>query len=122
LAAGGSKKERDLANDLLRKFVSLGRAVGCTAVLCTQRPTSDVIDVGTRALLNDRFALRCGDRHQAEAILSAGTFESKDLIGTVVGRALWSDGGPTRALQFFSVSDQRAKDATSPGFKPIEAT
>ena len=31
-------------------------------------------------LLNDRFALRCGDRHQAEAILSAETFDAKDLI------------------------------------------
>ncbi len=117
VAAGGSKKERDLANDLLRRYVSLGRAVGCTAILCTQRPTSDVIDVGTRTLLNDRFALRCGDRHQAEAILSAGTFDAKDLIGATVGRALWSDGGPSRQVQLFSVEDGLITDLVCPGFR-----
>ena len=81
VAASGSSKERARADELLRRYVSLGRAVGCTAILCTQRPTSEVIDVGTRTLLNERFALRCGDRHQAEAILSAGTFQPGDLIG-----------------------------------------
>lgn len=63
VAAGGSSKERSRADELLRRYVSLGRAVGCTAILCTQRPTSDVIDVGTRSLINDRFALRCGDKY-----------------------------------------------------------
>jgi hypothetical protein len=116
VAAGGTKKERELANDLLRRYVSLGRAVGCTAILCTQRPTSDVIDVGTRTLLNDRFALRCGDRHQAESILSAGTFEPKDLIGTTTGRALWSDGGPASAFQFFQVADPSIAELVCPGF------
>lgn len=118
LAAGGSSKERARAEELLRRYVSLGRAVGCTAILCTQRPTSDVIDVGTRTLLNDRFALRCGDRHQAEAILSAGTFQPGDLIGTSVGRALWSDGGPARAFQFYEVADEAITRLICPGFKP----
>ncbi len=118
LAAGGTAKERARAEDLLRRYVSLGRAVGCTAVLCTQRPTNDVIDVGTRTLLNDRFALRCGDRHQAEAILSAGTFQPGDLVGTNVGRALWSDGGPSRAFQFFEVKDERVPGLVCSGYRP----
>jgi len=117
LAAGGPAKERARAEDLLRRYVSLGRAVGCTAILCTQRPTNDVIDIGTRTLLNDRFALRCGDRHQAEAILSAGTFQPGDLVGTNIGRALWSDGGPSRAFQFFEVTDDRAQSLVCPGYK-----
>lgn len=86
--------------------------------LCTQRPTSDVIDVGTRTLLNDRFALRCGDRHQAEAILSAGTFHLADLIGSSVGRALWSDGGPARPLQMFEVVDSNIDSLTCAGYRP----
>jgi len=118
VAAGGSKKERDTANDLLRRYVSLGRAVGCTAILCTQRPTNDVIDVGTRTLLSDRFALRCGDRHQAEAILSAGTFDTKDLIGATVGRALWSDGGPATPFQFFEVVENMLDGLVCGGFIP----
>ena len=97
--------------------MSLGRAVGCTAILCTQRPTSEVIDVGTRTLLNERFALRCGDRHQAEAILSAGTFQPGDLIGASVGRALWSDGGPAKPVQFYEVTDERVPSLLCPGYK-----
>lgn len=116
VAAGGTAKERSRADDLLRRYVSLGRAVGCTAILCTQRPTSDVIDVGTRTLLNDRFALRCGDRYQAEAILSAGTFQPNDLVGTGVGRALWSDGGPARAFQVYFVGDEEVPNLICPGF------
>ena len=116
VAAGGSSKERARADELLRRYVSLGRAVGCTAILCTQRPTSEVIDVGTRTLLNERFALRCGDRHQAEAILSAGTFQPGDLIGASVGRALWSDGGPARPLQFYEVRDSQVSQLTCAGF------
>jgi len=118
VAAGGTTKERSQADDLVRRYVSLGRAVGCTVILCTQRPMSDVIDVGTRTLLNDRFALRCGDRYQAEAILSAGTFQPSDLVGTGVGRALWSDGGPARAFQFFEVSDDLVVKLTCSGYRP----
>jgi S-DNA-T family DNA segregation ATPase FtsK/SpoIIIE len=118
LAAGGSSKERARADELLRRYVSLGRAVGCTAILCTQRPTSEVIDVGTRSLLNERFALRCGDRHQAEAILSAGTFQPSDLIGASVGRALWSDGGPAKPVQFYEVIDDLVGDLRCIGFRP----
>ena len=118
VAAGGSSKERARADELLRRYVSLGRAVGCTAILCTQRPTSEVIDVGTRTLLNERFALRCGDRHQAEAILSAGTFQPGDLIGASVGRALWSDGGPAKPVQFFEVIDDLVGDLSCAGYRP----
>jgi hypothetical protein len=70
---------------------------------------------------NERFALRCGDRHQTEAILSAGTFQPGDLIGASVGRALWSDGGPSKALQFFEVSDHMVKYLELSGFKSIQA-
>lgn len=119
VAAGGTAKQQSSADDLLRRYVSLGRAVGCTAILCTQRPTSDVIDVGTRALLNDRFALRCGDRHQAEAILSAGTFQPEHLIGTGVGRALWSDGGPVRSLQFYEVKDSQIETLVCSGYREL---
>jgi hypothetical protein len=74
--------------------------------------------ISTRTLLNDRFALRCGDRHQAESILSAGTFEPKDLIGTAVGRALWSDGGLASAFQFFQVIDFDIDDLKCSGHRP----
>ena len=81
--------------------------VNLKARLVTQRPTSDSVDVGTRALTTYRFALKCGDRHQAEAILGVGTFASDQLLSAVPGRALWSDGGSASAVQFYNLTDER---------------
>ena len=107
LGAAGDTRQRANINALLRRYLSLGRAVGCTALLVTQRPTSDSVDVGTRALTTYRFALKCGDRHQAEAILGVGTFASEQLLSAVPGRALWSDGGSASAVQFYNLTDER---------------
>ena len=79
VGAAGSTKERQQIDATLRRVVSLGRAVGCTALLATQRPTGDTIDVGTRSLLAHRFALRCGDRYQADAILGVGTYDPRSF-------------------------------------------
>jgi DNA segregation ATPase FtsK/SpoIIIE, S-DNA-T family len=119
MGADGDTKERSSLASLLRRFVSLGRAVGFTVILCTQRPTSDAIDVGTRSLIGHRFALRCGDRHQAESILGAGTFTAEQLLGSTPGRALWSDGGIAEALQFFEIPDEMIPELTCPVFRNL---
>lgn len=118
IAASGDTKERAAVWALLRRFVSLGRSVGCTAILCTQRPTSEVIDTGTRSLLTDRFALRCGDKYQAEAILGTGTYDQTDLVGATVGRALWTDSCPVLPFQFYEVSDGAVSDLVCAGLSP----
>lgn len=117
LAALGDAKTRAFITNILRRYVSLGRAVQCTAILCTQRPTSEVIDVGTRTLLHDRFALKCGDRFQAEAILGHGSYNAGSLEGASPGRALWSDGRPCVPFQFFEISDSTVKDLVCAGLR-----
>ena len=117
LAAMGDAKQRSLVASLLRRYVSLGRAVQCTSILCTQRPTSDVIDVGTRALLHDRFALKCGDRHQADSILGLGSYNATDLEAPQPGRALWSDGRPAVPFQFYEVTDAAVPELVCAGFR-----
>ena len=119
IAASGDTKERAAVSSLLRRYVSLGRAVGCTAILCTQRPTSEVIDTGTRSLLNDRFSLRCGDKYQAEAILGTGTYDQTDLIGAEIGRALWTDGGRARPIQFYEISDETIPNLVCSGLRVV---
>lgn len=119
IGAAGDNKERAKINALLRRYLSLGRAVGCTAILCTQRPTSDVIDVGTRALTTHRFALKCGDRHQAEAILGVGAFVPDQLLSAAPGRALWSDGGPATAVQFYNLTDEQVPLAVKAPFREL---
>ena len=118
LGAAGTSKERQQIDTTLRRVASLGRAVGCSAIFATQRPTSDAIDVGIRSLLAHRFALRCGDRYQADSILGVGTYEPAQLLGAVPGRALWSDGGPATAVQFFSVSDDQVSRLVCAGLNP----
>ncbi|NNN08384.1 MAG: hypothetical protein HKL85_04220 [Acidimicrobiaceae bacterium] len=107
LGAAGDAKQRTHIEALLRRYLSLGRAVGCTALLITQRPTSDSVNPGTRALTTHRFALKCGDRYQAEAILGVGTYVPDQLVSGAPGRALWSDGGPATALQFYNLADEQ---------------
>jgi len=85
----------------LRHYVSLGRAVGCTATLCTRRSTNDAIDSGAQTLPNDHFALHRGDRQQAEAILGLGTLPPGGVVGPNNGRASCSNGGQSRAFKFY---------------------
>ena len=117
VAAAEDVKSRAAIAALIRRYVSLGRAVGCNAIICTQRPTSDSIDVGTRAMLGHRFALRCGDRHQAEAILGVGSFSPEQLLGAAPGRALWSDGGTAYPIQFYEIPDSKVPSLVFPGVR-----
>jgi S-DNA-T family DNA segregation ATPase FtsK/SpoIIIE len=121
VGATGSSKERQQIEGLLRRVVSLGRAVGVTAMLATQRPTSETIDVTTRSLLVHRLALRVGDRHQADAILGVGTYEPGQLVGAVPGRALWSDGGPVTGIQVYRVPDVMVPGLASAGWVPVSS-
>jgi S-DNA-T family DNA segregation ATPase FtsK/SpoIIIE len=117
--AAGDQKQRNHINELLRRYLSLGRAVGCTAILCTQRPTSDTVDTGTRTLTTHRFAMKCGDRHQAEAILGVGAFVPDQLLSASPGRALWSNGGPAVAVQFANLSDEQIPLVLCPTFRTL---
>ena len=117
LAAGGSQKERAHAQDLLRRFVSLGRAVGASAILATQRPTSDTVDVGTRALLAHRLALRCGDKWQSEAILGQGNDDAARIPVSSPGWGLLTtDHGP-RGIQVYDLAAERIPDFTCAGLR-----
>ena len=118
VGATESSKERQKIDGLLRRVVSLGRAVSVTAILATQRPTSETIDVTTRSLLVHRLALRVGDRHQADAILGVGTYEPSQLVGAVPGRALWSDGGGAIGIQVYRVSDAMVSTIRASGWVP----
>jgi hypothetical protein len=118
VGATGSSKERQHIDALLRRVVSLGRAVGVTAIIATQRPTSETIDVTTRSLLAHRLALRVGDRHQADAILGVGTYDPSQLVGSTTGRALWSDGGGAVGVQVYRVPDEAVPYFVAAGWVP----
>lgn len=114
MAADGSSKQRDEAHRLLRRFLALGRATGCSAVLATQRPTSDVIDTGTRALLAYRLALR-SDRYGSEATLGAGHQEAATIAAGSPGLGYLTDGADVRCVHLFEVSAERVPDERCAG-------
>jgi S-DNA-T family DNA segregation ATPase FtsK/SpoIIIE len=118
VGAGGSPKERQVITEQLRRIASLGRAVGVSVILATQRPTSDVIDSSTRALLSDRIALRCMDRWTADAILGPGVAGPDALRRAAPGWALWSNGGPPSAFQFYEVPDIAVPALLCAGYRP----
>ena len=107
LAAEGTSKQRAEAHDLLRRYVSLGRAVGCSAVLATQRPTSDTVNTGTRALLAHRLALRCGDRWQSEAIRGRGNDRAARIPLASPGWGLLAGGPDVRGVQVYDLEPDR---------------
>jgi S-DNA-T family DNA segregation ATPase FtsK/SpoIIIE len=117
LAAAGSQKERNQAQDLLRRFTSLGRAVGGSAILATQRPTSDTVDVGTRALLAHRLALRCGDKWQSEAILGQGNDEAARIPVSSPGWGLLTTDQGLRGIQVYDLAPERIPDFTCPSLR-----
>lgn len=117
LAADGTSKQRSEAQDLLRRFVSLGRAVGCSAILATQRPTSDTVDTGTRALLAHRLALRCGDRWQSEAILGQGNHEAVRIPISAPGTGILASGPDLRTVQVFDLDPERIPEVRCAGLR-----
>lgn len=117
LAAEGTTKQRAEAQELLRRFVSLGRATGCAAVLATQRPTSDSVDTGTRSLLAHRLALRCGDRWQSESILGHGLAEAARIPVGSPGYGLLTDGGTLRGVQVYDLAPERIVDSLCAGLR-----
>jgi DNA segregation ATPase FtsK/SpoIIIE-like protein len=114
LAAAGSVKERAHAQDLLRRFVSLGRAVGASAILATQRPTGDTVDAGTRALLAHRLALRCGDKWQSEAILGQGNDEAARIPVSSPGWGMLTTDHGLRGIQAYDLPPERISEFVCP--------
>jgi hypothetical protein len=63
------KKTRDHIEGLLRSLTARGPASGITVVLCTQKPTSDVVPTNIRDLMSTRVCFRTTTAPQSLSIL-----------------------------------------------------
>ncbi|HSS98088.1 MAG TPA: FtsK/SpoIIIE domain-containing protein, partial [Terriglobales bacterium] len=72
-------------NHSLRQLTAKGRAPGVHIILCTQRPTVDVIDGGVKVNLAARIVGRMPSTTDSQAVLGSG--DAKDLAA-VPGRML----------------------------------
>lgn len=65
----GSKTEQNEAAELLLRLVAMGRSVGLSVVLATQRPMAASVDTTVRGLVADRLLFAVGqDPHAASAL------------------------------------------------------
>lgn len=69
--SGNPKISRNIVQRL-RDISAVGPAAGVIPVLCTQRPSSTVVDPDVRDLIPVRWALRCPTWNTSDVILGAG--------------------------------------------------
>ena len=70
------------------------------------------MDVGTRALLAHRLALRRGDKWQSEAILGQGNDEAARIPVSSPGWSLLTTDHGLRGIQVYDLTPERIPDFT----------
>lgn len=129
--AGGSKSQRDRFTELLRDFISRGRAAGMITIGATQRPSADVIPTNVRDLIGLRWALRCTTPSSSDMVLGQGWASQGYSAAKVdpqmrgVGWLLAEGGRPRRLKSHLLTDDdleriaQRAVDLRRPPVRPV---
>jgi hypothetical protein len=107
LTGSGERKRDDAAGILLRRIVARGRAAGITVLLSTQKPSSDVIPTAVRDLLRYRWAMRCGTRAAAVAVMGEAALEEGAAPHAIpidargVGYLTSEEGGVVRCRSWY---------------------
>lgn len=63
------KQEKDAFFTTIRRIVQIGRKRGVHLILCTQRPSANLVPTDIKAQLNGRIALRVNDNQSSRMIL-----------------------------------------------------
>lgn len=85
---------RRQAEPLLCRLLALGRAAGIHVIICTQRPTSDIITGMITANVSDRIALHTASAQESRNILGVAGAELLPQYGQAI--ISLSDGTTTR--------------------------
>jgi len=80
LAAKQDKRYRPMITDLMR-IACKGRAAKVHLVICTQRPTREIIDGGIRACLPCILTLRCSSAQESRNLMDKSGAEELPLHG-----------------------------------------
>lgn len=86
----------------LRRVAQLGRNRGVHLVLCTQRPSADLVPTNIRNLMNNRVALRVNDAIASRMILDEPGAESLQMHGDLLFK---EETKLTRAQGYFTDSE-----------------
>ncbi len=100
--AAADRATRDRLDSLLGRCVRMGRAVGVTVLISTQRPSTDDLPSGVRNLVSQRLALML--RNAADAALVLGTTPTLPLPSRR-GQALLTTATGTVAVELDLLDD-----------------
>lgn len=104
------KALREEAETLLSNLTRLGRAAGIHVIICTQRPSVDVVTGAIKTNVTARIAFRTADNAGSRVILDNGM--ASDLE-SVPGRAVWMNGGSYTQIQTPFITDKQIKEAVA---------
>ncbi|WP_420640464.1 DNA translocase FtsK [Candidatus Leptofilum sp.] len=88
---------------LLRRVAQLGRSRGVHLILCTQRPSADLVPTNIRNLMNYRVALRVNDGAASRMILDEAGAEQLQMHGDLLFK---DQANLTRAQGYFVSSKE----------------
>ncbi|MBV1734758.1 MAG: hypothetical protein KMY50_03110 [Candidatus Desulforudis sp.] len=83
----GNRRKQDEFYTYLRRVAQLGRKRGIHLVLCTQRPSADLVPTSIRNLMNARVALRVNDATASRMILDENGAEQLQMHGDLLYKA-----------------------------------
>jgi len=93
-----SKREKDAFYTPIRKIAQAGRSRGIHLVLCTQRPSADLVPSNIKAQLNGRLALRVNDAIASRMIIDDTGAQSLQKHGDMLYK---TDLGTERIQGYF---------------------
>ncbi len=92
------KREKDAFYTPIRKIAQAGRSRGIHLVLCTQRPSADLVPSNIKAQLNGRLALRVNDAIASRMIIDDTGAQNLQKHGDMLYR---TDSGTERIQGYF---------------------
>jgi len=78
------KRAKNAFHDNIRRIAQLGRKRGVHLILCTQRPSADLVPTSIRSLLNARVSLRVNDSTASKMILDEVGAEQLQSAGDLL--------------------------------------
>jgi hypothetical protein len=100
---GGNRARREAFYTNLRRVAQLGRKRGVHLVLCTQRPSADLVPTNIRNLMNGRLALHVNDAIASRMILDEVGAEQLQMRGDLLFK---QETSLTRAQGYYVTSDE----------------
>lgn len=104
-------------NLLMNEIMATSRSSGGHAILCTQRPSSDVIPAYITANANGRICFAVPNNSSSIVVIDNGMASKIDP--DVRGRAIWSKGAQLTELQSPYISDHQIRETVKAAISGI---